>query len=72
MLMAKMKFNANVDISEIADNLINSLSQDELVEFIKELNREVDDFDFTKELKNYFVAEMEDEEEEDLDYEDAE
>lgn len=58
----------NIDTAEIITNLVNSLSHEELVEFVKELNHEVSDFDFTKDLRDYFIVEMEDEEE-DEDYE---
>lgn len=58
-----------IDINEFIATLLSSLTQDELVEFVKELNREIDDYDFTKELKDYFVLEMEDEDEDELDYE---
>lgn len=58
-----------IDISEFIATLLGSLTQDELVEFVKELNREIDDYDFTRELKDYFILEMEDEDEDELDYE---
>lgn len=57
-----------IDTSEVIYDLINSLSHEELIEFVKELDREVSDYDFTKELRDYFLDEMEDEEEEE-DYE---
>ena len=58
-----------IDINEFIATLLGSLTQDELVEFVKELNREIDDYDFTRELKDYFILEMEDEDEDELDYE---
>lgn len=57
-----------IDTGEIISDLINSLPHEELVEFVKELNREISDYDFTKEMRDYFCDEMEDEEE-DEDYE---
>ena len=64
--MAKIKA---IDTNEIISDLIGSLSHEELVEFVKELNRELADYDFTKELRDYFLEEMEEEEDEDFDYE---
>ena len=58
----------DIDINEFIANLLGSATQDELVEFVKELNREIDDYDFTKEMRDYFVLEMEDNEDEELDY----
>ncbi|MFA5048295.1 MAG: hypothetical protein WC516_04725 [Patescibacteria group bacterium] len=52
-----------IDTAEIISDLLSSLSHEELVEFVKELNREASDYDFTKELRDYFFDEMEDEEE---------
>lgn len=64
--MANVK--TTIDTSEVICDLINSLSHEELIEFVKELDREVSDYDFTKDLRDYFLEEMEDEEEEE-DYE---
>lgn len=64
--MANVK--TTIDTSEVIYDLINSLSHEELIEFVKDLDREVSDYDFTKELRDYFLEEMEDEEEEE-DYE---
>lgn len=63
-----MTKTSNIDTTEIISDLIGSLSHEELVEFVKDLNREVSDFDFTKELRDYFIDEMEDEEEEEYDF----
>lgn len=58
-----------IDVNEFIATLLGSLTQDELLEFVKELNREIDDYDFTREMKDYFILEMEDEDEDELDYE---
>lgn len=43
--------------------IVNNLSRDELIEFIKEIDLIVADYDFTNELKNYFVEEIKKEDE---------
>jgi len=42
--------------------IVNNLNRGELIEFIKEIDRIVAEYDFTEELRDYFVAEMEEEE----------
>jgi len=42
--------------------IVNNLSRDELIEFIKEIDRMIAEYDFTAELRDYFVAEMKEEE----------
>lgn len=64
------KNTSHIDTSEIISDLIGTLTQEELVEFVKELNREVGEFDFTKELRDYFIEDVDEEEEEVEDYSD--
>ena len=72
--MSRIITHITIDKDNIIYDLTNSLTQGELIEIIKELNREVADIDFTKELRDYFINEMDEEEEEEsaFDYIDTE
>jgi len=60
----KIIHNSSIDTNEIISDLITSLTHEDLIEFVKELDREVSDYDFTKELRDHFFKEMEEEDDE--------
>lgn len=57
-----MRLNVIIDERTI----VNNLSRDELIKFIKEIDLIMADYDFTNELKNYFVTEIKNEDKIDI------
>jgi len=51
----------NLEVDQIVADLCTQLDHDDLLELIKQIDAEVADYDFTKELRDYFVEEVEDE-----------
>ena len=48
----------DIPIENLIDSLKKSLSKGELIEFIKELDLSVAEYDFTKKLRDHFVLEL--------------
>lgn len=58
----KINVDAQVYLCDVVDSLIREYSQDELFESILEIDRRVADLDFTKKIRDFFVAEVKKEE----------
>ena len=58
-----MNINISVDIADIVDEMRCSCEHKELLELIKQIDKEIAEYDFTAALRDYFVAEMKKEEE---------
>ena len=58
-----VRIPAEVDIDELVTELCDQLDRDELIDLIKMIDSDVADYDFTYELKEYFVEEIRREEE---------
>lgn len=54
-----VKLTAEFLEEDIEDALIDWLSREELINFIKRVDRRIADYDFTKELRDYFISEVE-------------
>ena len=53
----------DIDIRELVQNITTSLTREELFDFIKEIDATIAEYDFTEKLRDYFVSEMEKEDE---------
>jgi len=53
-----VKIPAEVDLDELVAELCDQLEQEELIDLIKMIDRDVADYDFTYELKEYFDEEV--------------
>lgn len=59
-----IKLTVELPNLDIADSLIDWLSREELLSFVKDLDRLVCECEFTESLRDYFVKEVEKDEEE--------
>ena len=48
----------NIQIENLIDSLKKNLSRDELIDFIKEIDLSVAEYDFTAKLRDHFIMEM--------------
>ena len=55
--MSKVFLETDIDISDIVHSLC-SLSQEEILEFLTDLDETIGDWDFTRMARDYFVSEM--------------
>ena len=55
------KIKISVDMADFVSELCSEMTQDDLLDLIKQINREVDDYDFSEELRDYFVKEVDEE-----------
>lgn len=53
-----MEFSVKVDFETIVEEMSTHLSSDDIVIFVKKLAEGTDDFDVTKQLYEYFHAEV--------------
>jgi len=58
----------DLDMADFVSELVAKTPRDELLDLIKQIDREVSEYEFTEELRDYFVKEMDVEEE--YEYED--
>lgn len=54
-----VNLRVDIPVEIMVANITRSLSREELADFIKAIDLEVAEYDFTEELKNYFVKEIE-------------
>jgi len=61
MVISKKCFWAKTSyvLDDLANDLAMQLGHDTLIELIKELDLYIEDYDFTKELRDHFVREIE-------------
>lgn len=60
----------DLDMGDFVSELVAKTPRDELLDLIKQIDREVSEYEFTEELRDYFVKEMDVEEEYEYEYED--
>ena len=53
----------DLDMADFVSELVAKTPRDELLDLIKQIDREVSEYEFTEELRDYFVKEMDVEEE---------
>ena len=54
-----VSISQTVSADDIAEQISDSMNNDECLDFVKELDRNMCDWDFTKKCFNYFRVEME-------------
>ena len=59
MKTENINLNANINLFDILDSLSSDLDYEELLDFIKELDLKIADWDFTEQLYNYFKKQHE-------------
>ncbi len=60
LLKQNITMGINVTLEDIAENISVYLSHEEIIEFIKRLDRDMEDWDATVELMEYFIDECDD------------
>lgn len=53
--MPELDFQVNIRVNDLATRLSNSLTQEEIINLILEIDRIEADYDFTKKLHDYFM-----------------
>ena len=53
-----IKLSADLDMDELVEQLCSQLDAQSLIDLIKLIDTEVDTYEFTDELKEYFVEEI--------------
>jgi hypothetical protein len=61
------RISIDVDMADFISEICLTMDRSDLADMIKQINREVAEFEFTEELRDYFIKEVDLEEE---DYED--
>jgi len=54
----KTSIDLTVSRNELAENIANNFTHDEIVRFVKRIDRLESDWDLTKQLYDYFAKEM--------------
>jgi hypothetical protein len=54
----KLEFNVVVDIDDIIWNIVSGLSYEDVVLFVKALDAEMADYEFTEEMHKYFSEQL--------------
>jgi hypothetical protein len=56
--MPRIALDFEITVEELANQISQSCNREEISELIQELDRLEADYEFTEELRNYFVAEI--------------
>jgi hypothetical protein len=60
-----MNINIDVDIMDIVDEIVSRNRREDIVDLIRRIDLRVADYDFTKELRDYFIEQIKIEDEAD-------
>jgi hypothetical protein len=57
------RIRVELDMADFISDIVVDMPREELIDMIKQIDREVAEFEFTEELRDYFTKEMDSEEE---------
>lgn len=60
--MVKVNVSTDLELDALADLVVHQCRHEDVAAFIKQLDQNVADVDFTRALRDYFVGEVQDEE----------